>query len=141
MTYWQVDLLLSYREGLLKILPGLHVSSSSGVLASLSLGVDHTMLLPGLGLGVGRMRLPLLSVQILLPGLRVRLVQLSRLCIVRIMMVMSQRLKAIIWILLFDLTITSNEVTITVAESKEAVCTVFYEHSIHAFGIFNDEIL
>ena len=111
------------------------------MLASLSLGGDHTILLPGLGLGVGRVRLPRLRVQILLPGLRVRLIQLSRLCIVRIKMVLSQGLEVIIWILLFYLPISSNEVAITVAESKEAVCTVFYEHSIHAFGIFDDEIL
>ena len=54
---------------------------------------------------------------------------------------LSEGLEIIIWILLFNLTISSNEVAISVAESKEAVGTVFNEHSIHAFGIFEDEIL
>ena len=74
MPYWEGSLLLlSCREGGMRILPGLHVHvgpiSISGELARLSLGGDHTILLPGLRLGVGRMRFPGLRVLILLPGL------------------------------------------------------------------------
>ena len=125
----------------MRILPGLYVyvgpSDISGVLAGRLRG-DQTMLLPGPRLGVKR-RLPGLGVEILLPRLGDRLILLSGLNIVR--MLPSKGLEVIIWILLFNLTISRNEIAITMTESEEAVSTVLNEHSIHAFGIFNDEIL
>ena len=82
--------------------------------------------------------LPGLGVQILLSRLGVRMILLSGLRIVRLLL--SEGLE-VVWILLFYLTISSNEITVAMGEFEEAVGTVFNEHSIHAFGIFNYEIL
>ena len=46
----------------------------------------------------------------------------------------------IIWVLLFYLSISVNEVIVTKAEFKEAVSAIFYEHSVLAFSIFDNEI-
>lgn len=37
--------------------------------------------------------------------------------------------------------VVSNKISVAMAEFEEAVGTVFNEHSIHAFGIFDYEIL